>query len=117
MALSAQATAAYSLMQQSPFFLLAQVETGDQGLVAQVVDGTDTGSSTAIGLYIAPASIIDELALAGHIRPHVVASEHYIYVDGAWVQNPQADVFIDPTSSEIPATEINRGTLYELTGV
>ena len=117
MALSTQAAAAYTLMQQSQFYLLAQVETADQGVVAQVVDGTDSGNSNAIGLYIAPLSIIDELAQAGHIRPHIVYSEHYIYVDGAWIPNPQADVFVDPTGNELPVAEINRDTLYELTGV
>ena len=117
MALSTQAAAVYALMQQSSFYALQQVWTSDQGLIAQVVDGTDTGSSTAIGLYIAPYTIVDELVQAGHIRPHVVASEHYIYVDSAPVPTPQADVFVDPTGTEIPVTEINRDTLYELTGV
>ena len=117
MSLSTQASAVYALMQQSSFYLLAQVETADQGLVAQVIDGTDSGNSDAIGLYIAPYTIIDELALAGHIRPHIVYSEHYIYVDGAWLPNPSADVFVDPMGNELPANEISRDTLYELTGV
>ena len=86
---------------EAPEVLLRLVVTHDRGEVAQVVRGSE-------GLYIAPASVVEELLTAGRIEPHDNRVAHYVFIDGVQIAVRSEDVLVDMEGKPVTTLQASK---------